>query len=151
MFDGLASEEKKARDLLGETRQTLSAANEMAGAVNVAIKSLDQFVRLVTPTNSSSAIRDTNSPPFNVLDYGTAAGHVAGAARELNTLLAAVNETTPQLARLSEQTTARADHFLNRAFRLGLVLVVVFLAGLVLVGLIYRALVKRLTSKQREL
>jgi len=146
-----AAEEKKARELLDETHRTLKAGNEMAGSVNAAIKSLDEFVHFVMPTNSSPATPGTNGRPFNVLDYGTAATQVATAAKELNALLGAVNATTPQLAQLSEQATARADRMLNRAFGLGLVLVVVFLAGLVLVGLIYRALVKRLTSNRREL
>src|SRR5262245_25187153 len=64
------SEEKRMRELLSEARQTLSTGNDMATSVNAAIKSLDEFVRFVTPTNSPS-VRDTNSPPFNVLDYGT--------------------------------------------------------------------------------
>jgi hypothetical protein len=122
----------------------------MAASVNAAIKSLDEFVRLVTPTNSVSP-RDTNSPPFNVLDYGTAAAQVAEAARELNALVTAMNKTTPQLAKLSQEATDRADWVLNRAFRLGLILILVFLAGLVLAGLIYRALVNRLTSNRRGL
>ncbi len=143
-------EEKRARDLLGEARQTLAAGNQMAASVNTAIKSLDEFVRFVTPTNSSPA-RETNSQPFNVLDYGTAAVNVAEAAKELNVLLTAVHETTPQLKQLSETATERADRMLNRAFRLGLVLIVIFLAGLVLAGLIYRALDNRLTSKGRQL
>jgi hypothetical protein len=146
-----AAEEKKARALLDETHKTLRAGNEMAGSVNAAIKSLDDFVRFVTPTNTVSVTSGTNSRPFNVLDYGTAATQVASAAKELNTLLTVVNESTPQLAKLGQETTERADRVVDRAFRMGLVLIVVFLAGLVLAGVIYHALVKRLTSNRREL
>ena len=144
VFDNLASEELKTRELLGEAHQTLSAGNEMAGSVNAAIKSLEAFVRFVTPTNSSSAASDTNSRPFNVLDYGTAATQVAGAVKELNTLLTAMDESTPQLARLGEGATARADHVLHRAFWLGLVLILVLLAGLVLVNVTSRILANKL-------
>jgi hypothetical protein len=144
------SEERRVRDLLGEARQTLSTGHEMAASVNAAIKSLDEFVRFVTPTNSTSG-PSTNSQPFNVLDYGRAAAQVAEAARELNGLLNAMNKTTPHLAKLSQEATDRADWVLNRAFRLGLILILVFLAGLVLAGLIYRALVNRLTSDRRKL
>jgi hypothetical protein len=150
VFDRLASEQLKAGEVLTESRQTLNAANEAATSIKTAIKSLDEFVHFVTPTNSSSATADTNSRPFDVLDYGTAAVQVAGAARELNTLLTTMNETTPQLARLSEQATARADHVVNRAFKLGLVLILVLLAGLVLAGLIYLALNKKLTVNGRK-
>ena len=144
VFDNLASEELKTRELLGEAHQTLSAGNEMAGSVNAAIKSLEAFVRFVTPTNSSSAASATNSRPFNVLDYGTAATQVAGAVKELNTLLTAMDESTPQLARLGEAATARADHVLQRAFWLGLILILVLLAGLVVVNVTSRVLANKL-------
>ncbi len=150
LSDAFRSEEKRARDLLVEARQTLSAGNEMAASVNAAIKSLNDFVHYVTPTNTVSA-RSSNSPPFNVLDYGTAAGEVANAAKELNALVLAMNETTPRLEKLSQQATERADQMFQRAFRLGLILIAVFLAGLVLAGLIYRALDNRLTSRRRQL
>ena len=149
LTNALATEGKRMRGLLEETRQTLTAGNEMAISVNAAIKSLDEFVRFVTPTNTVSA-RDTNRAPFNVLDYGTAATDIAGAAKELHTLLTTVHETTPQLQELSEQTTEQADRVLTRGFRMGLVLVVVLLAGAVLAGLVYRWLVNRLTSPHRQ-
>jgi len=149
LTDIFVSEEKRTRALLGEARQTLVAGNEMATSVNAAIKSLDDFVRYVTPTNTVSP-RPTNSQPFSVLDYGSAAIEVATAAKELNALINSMNETTPRLEKLSQQATERADQMFSRAFRLGLVLMAVFLAGLVLTGLIYRLLVNALTSKRDQ-
>jgi len=150
VFDNLVAEEKVAHDLLGEVRQTLSAGNETAVSVNAAVKSIDELVHFVMPTNSTAADSGTNSRPFDVLDYGTAATQFAVAARELNTLLTTVNATTPQLARLSEQATERADHVLYRAFGLGLLLILVLsaclvLAGMILVRLAYRFLVNELS------
>ena len=143
----LGSEETKLRGLLSETRQTLQSGGQMADSVNAAIKSLDAFVQYVSPpeTNPAPATVDTNSHPFNVLDYGTAASHIGAMATNLTTLIQTVNQSESQAARLSRQATADAKEVIGHAFRLGLVLVGVLLAGSVLAGLAYRLLAARLT------
>ena len=79
-----------------------------------------------------------------MLDYGTAASQVGAAARELNTLLTTLNQTTPQLAQLGQQTTADANRVVDHAFRRGLILILVLLGGSVLAGLTYRVLARKL-------
>jgi len=150
LLAGLAAEEQKAAALLGEARQTLEAGSGMAVSVQSAIKSLEEFVRLVSPdTNRAPAA--TNSRPFNVLDYGQAAGQVGDMARELQQLLVGLNKATPKLARLGEETTADAERVLYRAFWLGLALSLVVLAGAVVAGLAYRALANKLWPQNRVL
>lgn len=144
LLAGLAAEEQKARALLVEARETLNAGNGMATSVSQAIKSLDEFVRYVSPTNAQPAAPASNSHPFNVLDYGTAAGQVGLAAKDLNQLLAGVNQTTPELARLSQRTTEDATNLVHRLFWLGVVLILILLAGSVLAALAYRYVVNRL-------
>lgn len=117
---------------------TLNAGTEAATAINSAIQSLDQFVRYVSPPNTNQTVAGTNRRPFNVLDYGTAASQIGGAANDLNKLLATVNETTPQIAQLRQQTAADARRVVYEAFWLGLVLILVLLIGSVLAGLVYR-------------
>ena len=138
LLDGLTSQQMHAR-------QTLNSAGDAASNINTAIQSLIEFVRYVSPTNASPASAVTNSPPFNVLDYGTAAGQIGAAAQQLNALLTTVNQTTPQLARLGQQTTADAKGVVDHAFRMGLVLILVLLIGSVVAGLTYRWLVNKLT------
>ena len=142
----LASQETRLRGLLGEARQTLQAGGQMADSVNAAIKSLDAFVQYVSPpeTNAAPAPSGTNSHPFNVLDYGTAATQVGAMARDLNLLLTSVNQSAPQVARMSEQAGTDLERVVHRAFWLGLVLIGVLLVGAVLAGLAYRVLVDRL-------
>jgi hypothetical protein len=130
LLDGLQSQHTNVQ-------ATLTAGAEAATAINGAIQSLDQFVRYVSPTNTSQDVVDTNSRPFNVLDYGTAAGQVGGAAKDLNDLLAAVNQSAPQLAKIRQQTASDARRVVHEAFWLGLVLILVFLAGSVAARLIY--------------
>lgn len=149
VFDGLAAEGEKARDLLAETRQTLTAGSEAATAINTAIQSLDQFVQSVTPAETSDG--STNRKFFNVLDYGRAADQVGAAAKDLNTLLGTLNQSTTQMTRLRLEAAADVERLMSRAFRLGVALILILLAGSVLAGLVYRALVKRLTPSGREL
>jgi hypothetical protein len=147
LLAGLAAEEQKARSLLVEARETLNAGNGMAISASQAIKSLDEFVRYVYPSNAQPATVSSNARPFNVLDYGTAAGQVGLAAKDLNALLASANQTTPELARLSQRTAADATRLVHRLFWLGVVLILVLLAGSVLAGLVYRNLANRLANR----
>ena len=56
VFEGMSAEEKKFRELLMETRQTLQAGSEMAIAVNTSVRSLDAFVKSVTPQSATNAV-----------------------------------------------------------------------------------------------
>jgi hypothetical protein len=122
----LASQESRLRELLPQVRDTLSAGNGMATSLNAAITSLDAFVHYVSPpdTNAVPQPVDTNSPAFNVLDYGKAAGQIGAMAKDLNALLVSVDQSLPQFARVSQQATVDAKAVVNHAFRLGLVLIV---------------------------
>jgi len=148
----LASEEKKMRALLAETRETFGAASQMADSVQGAIQALDEFVRYVAPrpTNGIAQPANTNRHPFNVLDYGTAAGHVDEMAKTLNKLLTSVNQSVPEVKQLGQQASASAEDVVQRAFFFGLVLVLVLLGGSVLAALAYRILVNRLASVQSK-
>jgi hypothetical protein len=147
ILSSLEVQESKLRELLPEVRQTLATGGEMANSLNGAIKSLDTFVRYVSPPDTNPAPASTNSQPFNVLDYGKAATQIGAMSRDLNLLISSANQSATQLVTLSEQATAKADRVVDRAFRLGLLLVVILLAGSVLAALAYRVLVARLACK----
>jgi len=133
-----------------DVRETLNAGGDAATAINHAIQSLTEFVQYVSPTNARPASAATNNRPFNVLDYGAAASQVGAAANNLNTLLTTINQGTPQLARLRQETTDDANRVVDRAFRRGLILILVLLAGSVVAGLAYRILANRLTRDGRK-
>jgi methyl-accepting chemotaxis protein len=137
LLDGLTSQET-------QVRQTLNAGGDAATAIHGAIKSLDEFVRYVSPPNTNKTAGSTNSRPFNVLDYGTAAGQIGAAAKDLNTLLTTLNQSTTQLAQLGQQTTADANRVVDHAFRRGLILILVLLTGSVVAGLAYRVLADKI-------
>jgi hypothetical protein len=143
LLDGLRSQET-------DVRQTLDSGTEAATAINGAIKSLDEFVRFVTPSRTNPTAISTNSHPFNVLDYGTAAGQIGAAARDLQTLLTTVNQSTSELARLGQQTTADARQVVDHAYRRGLELILILLGGAVAAGLIYRLIATLLFPNRRK-
>ena len=150
IFDGLMTGGEKSRAVLTDTRSTLDSASAAATNINNTIQSLAEFVRYVSPTNAAPASAATNSRPFNVLDYGTAASQIGAAASNLTALLTTINQSTPQLAQLRQQTSDDANHVVDRAFRLGLVLILILLVGSVMAGLTYRILAGKMTSNGRK-
>lgn len=115
----------------------------MSDSLNVTITNFDTLMKrfgVGEPDTNSAAAADTNSPPFNILDYGKVADQIGGMARELNVLLTTANQNATQLTRLSDEATAKVDHAVDRAFRRGVMLIVIFLVGSVLAGLVYHAL-----------
>ena len=138
ILDGLTAQGNKSVELLTDTRTTLNSAGEAAKNINAAIQSLTEFVKYVSPTNAAPTA--TNSKPFNVLDYGTAASQIGAAADHLNTLLVSINQSVPQIEKISQQTSADADRVLKHAFWLGAVLILILLSGAVVAGLVYRKL-----------
>ena len=150
ILDGLIAQGNKSRELVTDSRLTLDSAAAAASNINAALQSLTAFVQYVSPTNSPSTPPDTNSPPFNVLDYGTAASQIGGAASNLTALLASANQSAPEMEKLSQQMAANADRMLKHAFWFGLALIFIFLAGLVVAGLIYRVLANKLAGHGRE-
>jgi hypothetical protein len=147
ILDGLTAEGNKSRELLTDTRSTLDSAGDAAKNINAVLQSLTEFVQYVSPTNAAPAA--TNSKPFNVLDYGTAATQIGAAARDLNATLETLNQSVPEVARLGQQTTADADRLVTRMFWLGLALILVLLAGAVAAGLVYRALANKMNPGRK--
>ena len=147
ILDGLTAEGNKSQELLTGTRTALESARAAGAAINTAIQSLTEFVKYVSPTNASPTA--TNSAPFNVLDYGTAAAQIGVAANHLNSLLTTVNQSTPQLEKLSQQTTVDADRVVKHLFWLGVALIVILLAGAVVAGLAYRVLANKMSNGRK--
>ena len=150
ILDGLIAQGNKSQELVTDTRLTLNSAAMAASNINNALQSLTAFVQYVSPTNAPSTPPDTNSPPFNVLDYGTAATQIGNAASNLTALLATANQSVPELEKLSQQMTANANRVVHHAFWLCVVLIFIFLAGLMAAGLVYRTLTHKLADRGRK-
>ena len=151
ILDGLVAEENKSGQLLINTRLTLDSASTAASNINTALLSLTEFVRYVSPTNSSPKSPGTNSsPPFNVLNYGKAASQIGAAANNLNALLTTANQSLPQIDKVSARMTDNANAVVHHAFMQGLVLIIILLAGSVVAGLVYRILADKLVGRSKQ-
>jgi hypothetical protein len=151
ILTNLDAEEKKVQGLLAQTHATLEAGNQMATSVNSAINSLDAFVRYVSPPDTNAVtVLNTNTPPFNILDYGTAASQIGVMAKDVNALVTSVNQSVPELTKLSQQTQENLNRAVDRAFWRGILLIVIFCVALVPTFLIYRILLHKLTRRSQE-
>ena len=146
----LDQQEGKLRDLASEVNRSLVSADKMSASLNITITNFDALMkRFGVGEPSTNAAPDTNSPAFNILDYGQVAQQVGTMAKDLNTLVSSVNQNVPQIERLSQTATGDAQKVVDHSFHLGLVLIAVLLAGLVLAGVVYRSFAERLKRTGR--
>ena len=146
----LDQQEGKLRDLASEVNRSLVSADKMSASLNITITNFDALMkRFGVGEPSTNAAPDTNSPPFNILDYGQVAQQVGTMAKDLNALVGSVNQNVPQLERLSQTTAGDAQKIVDHAFHRGLVLIAVLLVGLVAAGLVYRFFAEKLKHTGR--
>jgi hypothetical protein len=126
----------------------MNAGGQMGESLTGTIKTLDGFVRYVSPPKDPNAPPSTGRP-FDPLDYGKAASQVGSMARDLNTLLASAGSTAPALAKISSGAGDDMKRVVDHAFWMGVVLIVVFLAGFVAARLAYRSLELRMDRSRR--
>lgn len=142
----MEQQEGKLRELSDSVNQTLASGAKMSDSLNTTITTFDGLMKrfgVGEPDTNSVPDTDTNSPPFNILDYGKVADQISGMAKELNVLLTTADQNVTQLTMLSNEATTRAERIVDHAFRRGVMLIVIFLVGAVLVGLAYRALLRK--------
>ncbi|HEX5222769.1 MAG TPA: hypothetical protein VFZ59_24650 [Verrucomicrobiae bacterium] len=143
----MEQQEGKLRELSDSLNQTLISAERMSTSLNTTITTFDALMkRFGVGEPDTNSVPDTNSPPFNILDYGKVADQIAGMAKELNVLLTTANSNVTQLTQLSDGAAKRADRLVDRAFHRGILLIVILLVGTVLAALTYRALTRKRTG-----
>lgn len=133
ILKALETQEGKLRELSGEVTRTLAAGEKMSTSLNQTIITFDALMKRFGVGEPSSGPPDTNSAPFNILDYGRTADQITAMARELDVLIKDVSGAveTPALDKriadlnaLSTKARVDAKSVLNHAFLLaaGLVL-----------------------------
>jgi hypothetical protein len=144
----MEQQEGKLRELSDSLNQTLVSGERMSTSLNTTITTFDGLMkRFGVGEPDTNSVPDTNSAPFNILDYGKVADQVGGMAKELNTLLVTADQNVTQVTRLSDDATRRMDRAVDRAFHRGILLIAIFLVGSVLAALTYRALARRNPGK----
>jgi len=148
ILEALQQQEGKLRELTVEIDRTLVAGTKMSDSLNTTLITFDALMkRFGVGEPVTNSVPDTNSRPFNILDYGEVAGKVGSMADDVTKLLVTANENVTQLTRLSDDATKRVDRAVDRAFHRGILLIVIFLAGSVLAALTYRALSRKNAGK----
>jgi ABC-type transporter Mla subunit MlaD len=140
----------KLGTLAAELNRTLASGEKMSTSLNTTLTTFDSLMKRfgVGEESTNAAPADTNSAPFNILDYARTAEQLSGTARELDVLLKDLGSTLDSpgwtarirdVATVSRQASADARSVLNRAFLLG--------AGLILLtfacAIVYRRMYPR--------
>jgi hypothetical protein len=155
ILDALEAQEGKLTSLVTETRQALNAADQMATSLNTTIGTFDGLMkRFGVGETKPEKLQDTNSPPFNILDYAKTANELAAAAQQLDGLVRSFNLTLDspawnqrltQVKGLSADARVNANSVLNHAFLLGAALIVLIFAC----AYLYKMLAARFSSANR--
>ena len=152
----LQTQEKNLTPLVGDVRQTLTAGTQMSTSLNTTIATFDGLMkRFGVGETNYAAPPDTNSQPFQILDYAQTATRMESMARQLTELVRTLDQTLgdTNLARLSaqvapvvQQARTGGKEIVDHAFWKGILAISIALVA----ALIYRTLSPRLTPATRS-
>jgi hypothetical protein len=134
ILDALQAQEGKLRDLSGQVGQMLTDGQNMSTSLNTTLITFTALMKLFGVGQPSTTPPDTNSPPFNILDYAKTADEVGKMAQQLDLLIKdasgtvqtpALDKRLAELNALAARTRADAKSVLNHAFLLAVGLLVV--------------------------
>jgi hypothetical protein len=146
----LESDKAGLRAAIAELRDTIDAGTELSTSVDTTVATVD---RLMTQMAEN---RDPDAEPMDIAQISESLTKAHDVTRELNALLERVDalmaspawaERTGDVEGLLASTENRGGRLIGRAFRAGLILIVVFLAGSVVSMLVYRSLARRLFER----
>jgi len=156
IVNDLQTQEQQLTPLVDQVRQTFTAGTQMSMSLNTTIGTFDGLMKRfgVGETNSAGS-PDTNSPPFQILDYAQTATRMESMARQLTELVRTLDQTlrATNLARISAQVSPAVQRaqvggreIVDYAFRKGILTMGIALGF----ALIYRFLSPRMTSATRS-
>ena len=133
----LEAQEGKLRELSAEVGRTLAAGDKMSTSLNTTLITFDALMKRFGVGEPDTSLPDTNTPPFNILDYAKTAEQIAAMAQQIDALIKAANSTLDSpaldkritdLNQVTRQAKADATSVLNHAFLLGAGLIVLAFA-----------------------
>jgi hypothetical protein len=140
--EDLAAEEERLRGALGDLKLTIDAGTEMSSSLNTTVTSLDRFF-----ARFESDPGEPPGEPFDINDYRQTAIELTQAARQLDELVASVDqllvtarpgEDESSFMAAVEVAETSGARLVDLAFKRGLVIVAVLVVGLAVVVLIGR-------------
>jgi hypothetical protein len=137
ILDALEAQQGKLRELSAEVSRALAAGEQMSTSLNTTITTFDALMKRFGVGEPDFGPPDTNSPPFNILDYAQTAERIAAMAQQLDVLIKdansalaspALDQRLAELNKVSGQAKADAKSVLNHAFLLGVGLILLVFA-----------------------
>jgi hypothetical protein len=149
-MDDLRAEEERLRGALGDLKLAVDAGTELSKSIDTTVGSLDGFVARFEMDPS-----EPKGEPFDIKEYRETAIELAEAARELNGLIASLDQLLVTAGPEHESSFIAAAgaaetsgaRLIDRAFLRGLVIVAVLVGGLIVVVVIGRLLPARAASR----
>jgi len=135
--------------LLAQSAEALDAGTRMVQALDVTTKTVDAFVARVAPPDppgaepKSSRVDEPPSKPFDPVEYTALATEIGAALERLNTTVARLDQTLPAVQKSVDDTAARVDRSVERAYGFALRLVLIAIGATAIAVLLVRALGRR--------
>lgn len=140
----LDANEPRLQALLGELRKTLEAGGVAADSMNATVLALNNFVASCAKESTQGITNSPSSRPFDVTEYGTSAGRISDAAREMDTLVNSVDQKIlPQAEVVIGRAKSAGAELVDHMFWRAVALVLITLAGVIAAMLTYRAVAIR--------
>jgi len=152
ILDALQGQEGRLRELSAQVSLTLDAGDKMSTSLNTTLITFEALMKLFGVGEPSTAPPDTNSPPFNILDYARTAAQVATMAQQLDVLLKDASGTveTPALDKRIASLNAVVERA-RMAARSVLIDVFLLAAGLMVLGFVLGLAYRRIVGHGENL
>ena len=150
IMDALYAQEARVRELAVALRGTLEAGTATSDSLNTTIKSLDALMaRFQPPPGAEPAVAsaDAQAPPgkpFDIAEYTIAMRELASTARELQSLVQAIDAGVPGIAGIAQGATADVEKLIDKLFWNLLLLALIVIVAAFAAALGYRLIRRRI-------
>lgn len=138
-MDALNEQQATTRSLVGEMRQALEAGTVTSNSLSETIRSFDTLMARFDKPADAPKPPSPPGKPFDITEYTAAAREFAATTRELQVLMATLDTQGAGVANLAARAGTEARGVTDYLFWRLAALLVLLLAGLLAVGVAYRA------------
>ena len=155
IMQALYAQEARVRELTVQVRATLEAGTATSDSLNATIKSLDALMVRFQPkppaspefTGAAAATTAAPAKPFDIAEYTDALRELAATARELQTLVQAIDSGVPGIQGIAQSATADVAALIDKLFWNLLLLSLIVIAAAFAAALGYRVIRRRLDAR----
>ena len=104
--------ERPLSTLLQQSQSALDSVAKGSASLTETVNALDRFVENAKGEEKPD---DTPSKPFDVTEYGVAAGHLGAAARDVTVLLSTLDQRLPEVQKVLDETATQGRATIDRA------------------------------------